>query len=139
METTTDINGQTYRLGKLGALPQFHISRRLSPLLAVAGTSLAGLKLSLDTDVSEFASILEPVTEIIAKMPEEDVNYILFTCLNVVARKQGEQWAPITRTGQLMFEDIDMPTMLQIVFGVLKNNLGNFMKGLGGAEPSPSS
>lgn len=139
METTTTINGQEYRLGKLGALPQFHISRRLSPMLAATGTSLVGLKLGMDTEVSEFARILEPVTEIIAKMPEDDVNYILFTCLNVVSRKQGEQWAPITRNGQLMFEDIDMPAMLQIVFGVIKINLGNFLKGLGGVAPSPSS
>lgn len=137
--TTIEINGQTYRINKLNALAQFHITRRLSPLLATVGTSLAGLQLGLKAGALDFVAILDPMTEILAKMPEDDANYIIFTCLDKVARQVGERYAPVATNGQLMFEDIEMPFMLQLVFEVIKDSLGNFIGGLAGAVTLPSS
>jgi len=130
------INNQNYRIGRLSALAQFHVSRRLGPVLAVTGSSLAGLKNASDLD---FADILEPIMGIVASMPDADVDYILFTCLSVVTKQQGDAWAPVSVGNRLMFEDLDMPDMLRLVFQCLKENLGNFLKELDAVGNSPSS
>lgn len=136
---TIEIKGQTYQVGRLNALAQFHVSRRLSPLLATLGTSLASLRGGLSLDLSEFLPLLEPITEIMASMPEDSVNYVIFTCLGVVKRQQGEKFASVTTGNHVMFEDIDMPVMIQLVVAVLKENLGNFLMELSAEAPSPTN
>lgn len=138
MDAEFEVAGHTYTVGKLNALTQFHVSRRLAPILAAMGVSLQSLQAGVQRDLSDFASLLEPVTEMMAKMPEEDVNYVIFTCLGVVKRKVGERWAPVANGASLMYEDIDMLAMLRLVVEVVRSNLGAFMQGLGDTPNSPS-
>lgn len=137
---TIEVKGLTYRIGQMDAVSQFHVTRRIGPLLATMGLSLSQLSTGMNLDMDDFAPILGPVTEMMAKMSDEDANYVIFTCLSVVARDQGgSKFAPITSSGHLMFEDIDMPGMLRLVIEVLKSNLGAFLQGLGAEVTSPSS
>lgn len=126
--TTVDIGAATYRFGKLDAMQQFHIVRRLLPILASLGVSPDMLRElgGKDNDLGMLA-VMAPIMDMVAKMPDAEVNYILQSALSVVQRQQGDNWAPVqNRTGQLMFADIDMPGMIRLAIEALKRNLGGF-------------
>lgn len=121
------IGGNTYRAGKLDAFKQFHISRRLAPVLG-------GLAATAEGGQAGFAAFLVPITEAVAQMSDADCDYILQACLGVVQRQQGTAWAPVFNAGNkaLMFDDIDLGAMMQIAVKVIEENLGGFFRG--GAE-----
>jgi len=127
---TIDLDGKTYRIGKMSALAQFHVSRRLAPVLAAVGISLQVLTAGSKASIEDMAAVLGPAAEVMAKMSDDDSNYIIFTCLQVVARKDDERYAPVASGGLLAYQDIDMPIMIRLVVEVLRVNLGNFLQGL---------
>jgi hypothetical protein len=129
-----EIKSQTYRAGKLSAFQQFHVSRRLAPLLA----SLGG---SLDEMRADPLSLFAPIAQGIASLPDADADFVLNTCLGTVQRAQGQAWARVMAPGGgLMFEDIGMPEMLQIVGRVLMENFADFFADLPGFAPgNPAS
>lgn len=139
--STLEVKGNNYRIGTLNAMQQFHLTRRLLPLFAVMGISIAQLRSGVKMDITDFAPILEPVSKIMAEMSDQDSNYIILTCLSVVHREgKPGKWAPtVTESGLFMFQDMDMTVMLRLVVEVLRDNLGNFLKGLGAETESPSS
>ena len=138
-KTELELNGQTYRIGKMSALAQFHVSRRLAPILAAVGVSLQSLTAGMTADLSDFMGTIGPAADVMAKMTDDETNYVLFTCLAVVSRKQDERFAPVCSGGNMMFQDIDMLMMIRLVVEVLRVNLGNFLPGLGDGTNSTSS
>lgn len=135
MNTRLEVAGNNYNIGKLSPMVQFNVTRRLAPLLAQMGISLQTLQKGMQTDMTDFLPVLGPVTEALARISDEDANYIIFTCLDVVSRQSGEKWGRINSGANLMYEDIDMPTMLRLVVEVIKENLGSFMRGLPDVAP----
>jgi hypothetical protein len=115
--------GQNYKAGKLDVFAQFHVTRRLGPLLPELVGVAKGLK-----DDSDTMAVLEPLARIAASMKDADVEYVLHNCLAVVSRQQpGGAWAKVQSSpGVLMFEDIDMAAMLGIVWHVLRHSLSRF-------------
>lgn len=135
--STIKLNGQTYRVGKLNPMLQFHVSRRLAPAIAAVGLSIAQLQ---DLKNAPLGELLGPIADVAASMPEADADYIIFNCLAVCEREQGQRYAKILASGnRLLFEDIDMPTMLRLVAEVVKENLGGFFSLLPGATSSGQS
>ena len=127
MTDTIEVGGNSYRIGRLDARKQFHVARRLAPILPALG----GMKTGKDMMMS-----IAPVAEALSKMSEEDTDYVLDTCLAVCQRIQGNgQGAPLmARGGGLMFQDIDMPQMIQLTIQVLRENLAGFFPAAA-AEP----
>ncbi|MFA9439402.1 phage tail assembly chaperone [Uliginosibacterium sp. sgz301328] len=126
---------QTYRLGKLSAIQQFHLTRKIAPVVPAmvpVFLRLANSKTPLLDDPDSLTALLAPFADAMAKMPDEDANYLLGTCLSVVARKQGDAWKSVwdTTHGTILFDDIDLSQMMPIVIRVLRENLGNFISGL---------
>lgn len=118
------VNGIEYRAGRIDARKQFHIVRRLAPVLSelapAAGKPTAGVE------------VLTPLANAIAKLTDSDADYVIFGLLDCVKRKQdaGLGWAAVNTGTQLMFEDIDMPVMLQLAWQALKVNLSGFFSAL---------
>lgn len=129
MSTEFQINGQTYKAGKLDAFKQFHIVRRLAPLLAGMSDVLRGGPTAAMARLKEdpLGAAL-PIIECLGKMPDDEANYVITSCLSVVQRQQAQiGWANLTSSqGDLMFEDIGMPEMLQITWKVLESNVMGF-------------
>lgn len=125
------IGDHVYRLGKLNAFAQFHIARRLAPVLGSLGAAAVSLPSAMDGAVavgeSDTLSVLGPIADAVSKMSDVDVDYVLNTCLSVCARQQGAQWARVQAPGGgLMFQDIDLSALMQLAFAVIRENLGNF-------------
>jgi len=137
-----EVAGQRYTAGRLNAITQFHVTRRLGPALVVAGVTfkmmMEGMKASLD----DWVAVAGPIMEVVSRMSDEDVDYVIFTCLSVVRRREGDRWAPLLAGDgkTLMYQDLDMAEMLRLTVEVLRGNLANFAKGLSaGGSLSASS
>lgn len=146
MQTT--INGHIYDTGKLNAKKQFHVVRRLAPLLSNAAGVLQTLKQlsaqdSLDAITDEEGlQVLGESGGALAALPEQDVDYIIDACLSVTRRQAqgGTGWCPLTTTGgDLMFNDMSMSEMMQLVFAVLKESLGDFFDALPQTSPDAAA
>ncbi|MCA4780255.1 hypothetical protein IF090_11530 [Acinetobacter towneri] len=135
------IGGHDYAIGRLNALDQLHVSRKIAPIVPnimpilteVAKGDLEKVIESIEADenaelggLEPLAKALEPFMEAIAKMPEEDVNYVIYKCLSVV--KRGG--AVVCRGESIMFDDLDMNHLLPLTVAVIRTNLGNFIQGL---------
>jgi hypothetical protein len=131
------INSNVYEIGKIPAMTQFHIARRLAPLLRGAvGMDLTGLSIirnaagepvSLDGDAG---AALGPLLDVLAALKDEDVEYVINSCLNAVSMKQpGGAYAPVRANGVVMFP-LGLPTMLHLSFEVIRENMSGFIDGL---------
>lgn len=152
MNTEITVNDQVYSIGRLDAFKQFHVARRLAPVMSTMAGSFQALleadnKLSVATapdsgeqpeaktpDMAALATVMQAIAEVVAKMPEEDVNYVLHACLGVAKRRDGERWARVMNGSQLMYQDIDMAVMMRITMATVKENLSDFFPMLLGAQ-----
>jgi hypothetical protein len=136
------INGNEYRTNKLDAVKQFHVARRIAPVLTTSvdliqifeKIDLANIE---NVEPEEIMKAISPLVSAIGALPDEDAEYIINTCLRITQRKGPTgQWGPVMAQhgGGLMFDDIEMEHMLQIVWAVVQDNLARFL----GALPSTS-
>ncbi len=124
-----------YRIGELSAMQQFHVTRRLAPILAATGIAAAQLREGVAIDLAQLGpAILGPAASVMAAMSNEDLDYVIHTTLSVVKRVQvfdgKEAMSPVTNGQTLQFADIDMLAMIRLVVEVLKGHLAGFFAGL---------
>lgn len=135
MALEIELNGAKYSIGKLSAMQQFHVSRRIAPILPTLIPIFLQMQKSgkgLGEDLGGLAEILQPFADGIAAMKDEDAEYVIGVCMAVVQRKQDHGWANVWSVSQklAMFQDIDLGVMLPLVVRVITENLGPFINGL---------
>lgn len=136
--------GIDYRFGRMNAIDQFHVVRRLHALGGALAESFAetqrlGGAAELERaarDASrrgeigaDLTRVIGPVLRAIGQMPEADVDYVLEKCLRTVERHvSGDTgWAVVWAPGAgLMFQDLGMPAMVVLVWHALRTNLADF-------------
>ena len=126
MSTELDLNGHTYRIGPLDARAQFHIVRRLAPIIGTLAPMI-GAK-SDAGELETFAALASAL----AKLSDEESDYCVFGLLKVVQRKQvnGLGWGPVCAGTSLMYEDITMADMLHLAWHAARVNLAGFFAAL---------
>ena len=134
MAIEIDLNGNRYSIGNLSAKQQFHVSRRIAPIIPTMIPIFLQIQASgngLTGNLEGLASILQPFADGIAGMKDEDADYVIDSCLSVVQRKQDGGWFNVIgSTKQMMFQDIDLGVMLPLAVRVIVENLGPFIQGL---------
>lgn len=135
------INGHEYTIGRLNALDQLHVSRKIAPIVPTImpiisevakgdlDETLKAIEAGDDAEIAELEPLTEalmPLMEAFANMPEDDVNYITYKCLSVVKRNG----AVVCRGQTIMFDDMEMGQILPLIVAVVRTNLGNFIQGL---------
>jgi hypothetical protein len=130
----------TYRVGRLNAIQQWEIFRRLGPVLPM---------LSAEMDGSVAATpgarwIMSAVAGFLSQLKQEDADYILHAALAVVERfdPQNQRWfrvASMNGTGGLMYQDIELLTMLELMDRALQENMGSFFAQLRAASDASTS
>ena len=133
-----EINGHEYRVGKLSAMAQFHVSRRIAPILPTLIPIF--LKMSrkdpkeagIFEDLDGLSSVLQPFADGIAAMSDQDSEHVFTSCLSVVSRQAGNSFTPIWNQQHqaCLFDDIDLSVMIKLVVEVIKDSLQPFIKGL---------
>lgn len=112
-----------YRVAKMDVFTQFRLSRKLLPMLM----GVVGDPQSAKSGSTSMESLLPKMAEVISSMSDEDCNAVIYPCLSVVSRQNGKTWSPVFSQDVLMFDDIDMMDMLQIVGRVVGDALGSFL------------
>lgn len=112
-----EVGGFQYRSERLNAQQCYDVARRFSVVLIMLG----GMKGSdAQPDRQSFARALCAVSR---PVPQEDSDTAIGICLSAVSRRQPNDvgWQKIRepRSGRLIFEDIDMMSMLEIVWEVM--------------------
>lgn len=138
-----EIKGVKYRTAKLDVFQQLKVSRKLLPVLAGLVSDFGTLKSMMVRDsegklvfgekraFDALDIVLPKIADTLAALPEEDVNAVIHPCLGMRQHEKG--WVKIFDQGALMFDDIDLFTMLQLVARVVADSLGNFLKELPGS------
>ncbi|WP_257824718.1 phage tail assembly chaperone [Burkholderia glumae] len=144
MATEIEIGGQRYQLGRMSAMQQFHVSRRIAtvlPPLIRTYLDMATSDKPMTKNLKLLATSIEPVMEALSQLKDEDAEYVIGACMRVVERHHGDGWARVWSPTQnvCMFDDIDMGAMLTLTGYVIMENLGPFIQGLlTGLASSPS-
>ena len=131
-----ELAGIKYRTGRMNAFEQFNVVRRIAPVLSGLGESFAKIpnrngQAEDETPEVEAGvwSALGPVADALSKMPDEHVNYVLKLCLGKCHRldEHSQTWARVTTpNGDLLYQDIDVSIMMQLVFSIIQENLESF-------------
>jgi hypothetical protein len=114
-----EINGHSYKAGRISLGNQFHIARKLAPLADVIADG------SPDEGVP-LGAFLRGIRD----LPDTDVEFVLSTCLAVVQSHRDGGWQRVSAGGMaMMFDDIELPEMLGIVWHVVRGHLAGFFPG----------
>lgn len=128
------VGNHTYHIGRLGTFDQLFVVKRLAAFLGAAftGDVLADLRAARTDGASpKDMRFLGMFSEVLGKMPDEDVLFVINACLRVVRRQQGDQVYPlISETGVHMFADIGLSETLKLCYAVLEVSLGSFFEEL---------
>lgn len=159
MKTDT-IGGIEYEIGKLPTMKQLQVGRRLAPLIAAAAPGIVELSLheqsgedagnaeatpkpkderaEIDLMKLVLTSAAVPTAEMLAKMPDQDFEYVVNECLAVCQRRQAKGWARVYTNGVLMFADIEGGTVIALVRAVIEESLGSFFPTRQPESPAPN-
>jgi hypothetical protein len=128
------IGGHQYRFGKLSAMQQFHVARRLAPVLTrLSDLDFGALSTTSDDAVGRGLRMMQPIADALHSLSDQDSEYVINTCMSVVQRAQptpaGDAWAFVWNKSaqRAMFEDIDLTVMLQLTLRVLMESLSGFL------------
>ncbi len=133
--------GITYRIRRLSAMQQFHLSRRVSPLIPplipvfMAAARKVDGKDGVKVDALAAAGLLGPFADGLAAMPDDAAETIINICLGALRRKAAgtDEFVPVWNAAAkaAMFEDVnDMGQLLPLTLRVIREALGPFIQGL---------
>lgn len=122
------IKDKEYFTRKLDAFETFELARRLAPVLAV---------LSMQKDLALLKrGFAQSFTTLVGQMSRSDIDEIFSTCLIGATREERGRQAPVYVGGKLMFSDIGIDDLLELVWDVIvKAKLIDFFA----APSSPST
>lgn len=142
-----DFGGSEYRFGRMNAMKQFHVMRRLAPVATrMSEIDFAALLPRQDGPTSAEPSadetvpadqgptllsklnLMQPLADALSKLSDADCEYIIGCCMDVVTRRQGPTWVRIwnSASARPMFDDIDLPVLMSLTVRTLMENLSNF-------------
>lgn len=144
MERDFSLGGREFRLSKLDAMKQFHVVRRVGPVLGdiipavietLKGHNVKALQdvdgLSEDQKVEVVGKFASPVLNGMSRLNNEDSEFVLRTLLSAVEMKQATgNWAKISNGELILINEFELPQMLSLAGRAFMYNLSGFFAGL---------
>lgn len=133
-----EIGSRKFKLSKIDAFKQFHIVRRIGPILSDllpamrdAGKFKNMDLLSEDEKLEQIAKFAAPFMTGLSKLTDADADLVLFGLLSSVEMQQAQgNWAKIASNSMLMMQDLELPILLQIAGRAFMFNLSGFFGAL---------
>ena len=143
MERDFTFQGKNFKLNKIDAFKQFHIVRRIAPILSDLIPALGAAAKTMKTEglsesekFEEFGKIATPIMSGLSKLSDDDSNKVLFGLLSAVEIQQdGGNWAKVVSDNQLMFSNLDLPCLLNAAGKSFMFNMTGFFNILPQASP----
>jgi hypothetical protein len=122
-----EIGELRFQLAPLNAKDQFHLFRRVAPLMAGLGEGFSSIaETARDDDTitdGQVVRIMSPLFKVLSEMSDAECDYIIDKCMSRVRMFNGTQWAPIMVAGRLQYENvIDMSVMMRLTVETLQHN-----------------
>ena len=120
VDNNFSIGDRQFKISKINALKQYHIVRRVAPILGemipamkqISKKNSAGL--TEDEKLEQAADVFAPIMHGISKLSDKDSEFVLYGLLAAVEMKQSEgNWAKISNGEMLMFDNLELPVLLQ--------------------------
>lgn len=138
-ERDFQIGARKYKVSKIDAFKQFHIARRLGPIMGdiipVAQKLQAKFGALKPDEMKEdqleaVAAIAQPVLVGFSRLSDDDANKILLGLCSAVEMQQTQAggWAKVSTESQLMFQDLELPELMQIAGRAFMFNIAGFFK-----------
>lgn len=139
MSNEFKIGEHSFKVGKMNAFKQFHVVRRLAPILGDLIPIMQKLeKMPAAARDEAMLEMLSPALTGLSKLSDEETNKILLSLLECVHVQQGPAWAAVVLDGKLMFEQFDLPVLLQAAGKAFAHNLSGFFQGLPQSSSAPA-
>lgn len=142
MTTDFEFGGRKFKIGKLNAFKQFHIVRRIAPILADLLPGIGELqKIAKKGDKTEEESfqesavILTPLLTGFSRLSDTDAEFVLYGLLSCVEVQIAGSWAKVSTESMLMVQDMELPALIQIAGRSFMANLSGFFAALPAAAP----
>lgn len=135
-ERSFEIGSRKFKLNKIDALKQFHIVRRMGPIMSELGPAMIEVSkdsvnlesMSQNEKLNQAAKFLGPVMNGLSKLSDEDSNKVLFGLLaSVEVQQSSGNWAKVATDSSIMMQDIELPVLLQAAGRAFMFNLSGFM------------
>src|SRR5258707_352617 len=122
MDRDFEVGGRKFKLSKIDAFKQFHIARRISPILADILPTLKDPKkyttvesveaLSEDQKLEMVAKFAGPIMTGFSKLSEADADAVLKGLLSSVEMQQtAGNWARVVQGEMVMLQDLELPML----------------------------
>jgi hypothetical protein len=115
------INNTLYMNKMLDAMTQLQLARRLVSLTVLIEA------MTKPENKDKDQTLL--ITMMLGQLSDADHSFVMTTCMKSVFRRDGDNWAKVmTDAGALMYADIDLDTLINLVAAVIVENLGDFFR-----------
>lgn len=133
-------NGYKFKLNKIDTFKQFHIVRRIGPILGDIMPVVAKLR-SKFKDMEEeqdegkkfeqIALLIHPIMQGLSKLSDQDADFVLLGLLSAIEMQQiningSSLWMKVSNDSGLQFQSLELPTLLQIAGRSFAYNLRSF-------------
>lgn len=141
MDNDFEVNGRKFKLNKIDVMKQFHVARKISPLLGSALPAMKEMaalsknggfdKLGEGDKLEKISKVMIPFIEGIGKLSDEDSEMVLTSLLSSTEVYQDEHkvWAPVAKGKIILMQDLELPTLLQVAGRSFMYNLSGFFQG----------
>jgi hypothetical protein len=133
-ERDFEIGGRKFKLNKIDTFKQFHIVRRLAPILGdliPAAQKLKNVDDKKGTEEEKFeaiAKLAQPLMNGFAKLSDADSNLVLLGLCSAVEMQQMPtgNWARLSNGELMMIQDLPLQVLLQVAGRALQFNMAGF-------------
>lgn len=127
MDRDFEIGGRKFKLNKLDAFKQFHVMRKLAPILSDLIPLATKLSKLNDNDPEQLEA-LTPIMNGVAKLSDKDSEFILLGLCSAVEVQQQPvgNWAFVARGETLMMQDLNLVVLFQIAIKAFMFNMSDF-------------
>lgn len=126
-----EIGGKKFKLLKIDTFKQFHVVRRIAPILAELLPAMKDGPAAKGTDLDKVAAFVSPIMNGLSKLSDADADFVLINLLSAVEVQQSAgNWAKVAQGGMLMIQDFELPVLLQIAGQSFMFNLSGFFGAL---------
>lgn len=134
-----EINGLKFKLNNMDAFKQFHIAKKIAPILSELIPSIGSIKqvaqsqgeMGESEKLDEIAKIASPLLSGFSKLSDADADKVLLGLLSSVEMQQtAGNWAKISTESMLMIQDLPLPVMLQAAGRAFAFNIAGFFGAL---------
>lgn len=129
------IGGKSFTVNKLNAIQQYHVVRRMGPILSdlipvIVKLSKEKTENNSDAQLEQVAEFATPIMNGLSKLSDKDAEFVLFSLLSCVQIKDSDHWFYVSKDGMLMYKNLELPILLQLAGHAFMFNLSGFFDSL---------